>query len=352
MVNWVEAQKPILHWLVHRAGLRQQTIEIEPGTVMTMWVPQEKATKKRAVVPEASKTTTENNSDKRRRGEAAEKPVVVLVHGFAAEGIVTWQFQFGALASEYDVYVPDLFFFGGSTTDVADRSPGFQAECLAAALDRLGVERCTAVGFSYGGMVAFKMAELRPDLVTSLVISGSVYAMTDSISKATLTELGFASSSELLLPASIEGLKALLSVTMHKKLWFPEFLYRDFLEIMFSNRKERSELLEGLVISNKDAKVPSLNQVRQNEQEIWWSSLDLFNTVVLNYLQRILLLWGENDNIFNLELAKNMKEQLGEKAALESISNAGHLLHIERPCIYNCHLKNFLALVNSENTKN
>ena len=30
---------------------------------------------------------------------------------------------------------------------------------------------------------------------------------------------------------------------------------------MFNNRKERAELLEGLVISNKDAKVPNLEQV-------------------------------------------------------------------------------------------
>ncbi|XP_074585881.1 uncharacterized protein LOC141841599 [Curcuma longa] len=331
MVNWVEAQKPLLHWLVHRAGLRQQAIEIEPGTVMCMWVPKHKAFKKKAVVvPEAAATKSVAPPASLATAAAAaagEKPAVVLVHGFATEGIVTWQFQFGALTSQYDVYVPDLLFFGGSTTASADRSPGFQAECLAAALSRLGVERCTAVGFSYGGMVAFKMAERWPSLVTSLIISGSVFAMTDSIGKATLDQLGFASSSELLMPESIKGLKALLSISMHKKLWFPDFLYRDFLEIMFSNRKERAELLEGLVISNQDAKVPTLDQ-------------------------RILLLWGENDNIFNFELAKNMKEQLGEKATLESIENAGHLAHVERPYVYNLHLKKFLELVNSEDAKN
>ncbi|XP_065010664.1 uncharacterized protein LOC135640290 isoform X2 [Musa acuminata AAA Group] len=342
MVNWVEAQKPILHWLVRGAGLRQQTIEIEPGTVISMWVPKEKvmANKKKAtnkeVVPDLSSDGSRDEEEdkrkkkKKQRGKEKEKPAVVLVHGFAAEGIVTWQFQFGVLVNQYEVYIPDLFFFGESTTAAADRSPAFQAECLAAALDKLSVRRCTAVGFSYGGMVAFKMAELRPDLVRSLVVSGSVFAMTDSISRATLDQLGFASSSELLMPESIKGLKALLSVSMHKKLWFPDFLYKDYLEVMFSNRKERAELLEGLVISNKDAKVPSLDQV---------------------CVQRILLLWGENDNIFNLELAKDMKEQLGEKAILQSIKKAGHLLHVERPCAYNRHLKKFLALVKDEGTE-
>lgn len=98
-------------------------------------------------------------------------------------------------------------------------------------LRKLGIEKCTVVGFSYGGMVAFKMAELYPDLVRALVVSGSILAMTDSISDATLHSLGFGSSSELLLPTSVKGLKALLSVAAYKKLWFPDRLHKDFLEV-------------------------------------------------------------------------------------------------------------------------
>ncbi|MED6164937.1 hypothetical protein PIB30_094936 [Stylosanthes scabra] len=52
---------------------------------------------------------------------------------------------------------------------------------------------------------------------------------------------------------------------------------------MFSNRKERSELLEALEISYKDINIPILSQ-------------------------RIHLLWGENDKLFNKELAYEMKE--------------------------------------------
>jgi pimeloyl-ACP methyl ester carboxylesterase len=82
------------------------------------------------------------------------------------------------------------------------------------------------------------------------------------------------------------------------------------------------------------------------------SNLSLSLTRVLHlHRQKILLLWGENDNIFNIELAMTMKEQLGEKAMLQSISKAGHLVHIERPCVYNQHLKEFLAYVNAESPK-
>ena len=321
MVNLVEAQKPLLHFLIKWAGLRQHTVDVDgAGTVLTFWVPKDKVPGNNSTVaPEEKQSETSKSQGVRR-------PSVVLVHGFAAEGIVTWQFQVGALAKHYDVYIPDLLYFGGSTSPSTDRSPGFQAECLVAALGKLGVERCTVVGFSYGGMVAFKMAESRPDLVRSLVVSGSVVAMTDSISDATLERIGVRSSAELLLPESVKGLKALLSIAAHRRLWFPERLHRDFLEVMFTNRKERAELLEGLVVSNKDATVPVLPQ-------------------------KILLLWGHNDNIFNIELAKTMKEQLGEKTMLQSIDKAGHLVHLERPCVYNQRLMEFLAYATAEACK-
>ena len=219
MVNLVAAQRPMLHGLMKMAGVQPYTVEIEPGTVMSFWVPVEtlKKPKKKGEKPEPP--------------AKPNKPVVVLVHGFASEGIVTWQFQVGALSKKYSVYIPDLLFFGGSITDKTDRSPSFQAECLVTGLRKLGVERCTVVGFSYGGMVAFKMAEQHADLVESMVVSGSIIAMTDSISQTTLQGLGFSSSSELLLPTSVKGLKALLSVAAHKKLWFPDRLHKDFLEV-------------------------------------------------------------------------------------------------------------------------
>uniref|UniRef100_A0ACD5VQ75 Uncharacterized protein n=1 Tax=Avena sativa TaxID=4498 RepID=A0ACD5VQ75_AVESA len=331
MVNLVEAQKPLLHFLVRLAGLRQHTVDVDgAGTVLTFWVPKDKVPKNKSTVreitPEAAAGTSNKAPAAARTEAKEERPAVVLVHGFAAEGIVTWQFQAGVLAKHYDVYIPDLLYFGGSTSPSTDRSPGFQAECLVAALGKLGVERCTVVGFSYGGMVAFKMAESHPELVRSLVVSGSVVAMTDSISETTLERIGVKSSAELLLPDSVKGLKALLSIATHRNLWFPERLHRDYLQVMFANRKERAELLEGLVVSNKDATVPVLPQ-------------------------KILLLWGENDNIFNIELAKTMKEQLGEKTMLQSIDKAGHLVHLERPCVYNRLLKDFLAYVNAQAPK-
>ncbi|XWS67908.1 hypothetical protein CRYUN_Cryun04dG0045100 [Craigia yunnanensis] len=64
---------------------------------------------------------------------------------------------------------------------------------MAKGLKKLGVERCPLVGFSYGGIVGFKMTEMRPDLIDSMVVAGSVMALTDNISIATLQRIGFSS---------------------------------------------------------------------------------------------------------------------------------------------------------------
>ncbi|THU72003.1 hypothetical protein C4D60_Mb04t07510 [Musa balbisiana] len=317
MMNWVEVQKTLLHWLARRAGLRQQTVELESGTIMNFWVP-------KAKVITMKKGSACNSREKEEEKKKKKKPAVVLVHGFAMDGIMTWQFQVGSLVDRYDVYVPDLLFFGGSATETPDRSPAYQADCLAAALGRLRVRRCTVVGFSYGGVVSFKLAERWPDLVSSLVVSGSTFAMTDSLSSTIVKRLGVSSLAEFLLPVSVKGVKALFSAATYRKLWFPNCFHRDFLEVMFTNRKERAEMLEALVISNQEASVPQLQQ------------------------ERILLLWGESDNIFNLELVKNIKAQLGEKVTLKTIENAGHLVHLERPCVYNRCLKEFLVLIHPE----
>ncbi|KAJ8486588.1 hypothetical protein OPV22_019073 [Ensete ventricosum] len=255
MMNWVEVHKTLLHWLARRAGLRQQIVELESGTVMNVWVP------KANVITKKKGTACDNSREEEEEKE--KKAAVVLVHGFAMDGIMTWQFQVGSLVDRYDVYVRDLLFFGGSATDATDRSPAFQADCLAATLGRLGVPRCTVVGFSYGGVVSFKLAERWPDLVTSLVVSGPTFAMTDSLSSTIVERFGVSSLADVLLPVSVRGVKALFYAATYRKLWFPNCVHRDFLEVMFSYRTEKTEMLDALVVSSsqEEANCPSLQQV-------------------------------------------------------------------------------------------
>uniref|UniRef100_A0A804QA03 AB hydrolase-1 domain-containing protein n=1 Tax=Zea mays TaxID=4577 RepID=A0A804QA03_MAIZE len=316
MVNLVHvAKKQLVQRLAKMAGLRQRAVDVDDaGTVISIWVPKDKL----PAGPTAEEMETERRKKETKRNGG--RLSVVLLHGFAGDGILTWVLQVVALARHYDVYVPDLLFFGGSVSPAgADQTPGFQAECVASALRRLGVERCVAVGFSYGGFVAFKMAEADPALVVSVVATGSLVYMTRSTSEAMLRRLGAASFAEFLLPNDVAGLKSLFAAGTYRKWWLPDRVLSDYMKLMIFNRKERTQLLEGLVVSDEDAAV-----------------------VVRSYRQEILLLWGDNDSIFNMELARSLKEQLGEKATLRSIAKAGHLVMLERPRVFNGCLREFL----------
>ncbi|KAG2298345.1 hypothetical protein Bca52824_034817 [Brassica carinata] len=222
------------------AGVVPYTVEIEPGTKMNFWIPKETLKKSK-------------KSDKNSKVEPKKptKPAILFIHGFAAEGI----------PKNTQIYIPDLLFFGGSYSDKPDRSPSFQAHCLVKSLRILGVEEFVLVGFSYGGMVAFKIVEEYPEMVRAMVVSGSVLAMTDTISESNLNRIGFKSSADLLLPTSVKGLKTLFALSVHRPMWFPNRLFKDFIEVMDTNRKEKAELLEGLVTSsNEDVTIPRLQQ--------------------------------------------------------------------------------------------
>jgi len=64
-----------------------------------------------------------------------------------------------------------------------------------AGLRKLNVEKCVVVGFSYGEMAAFKMAEMYSELVQVVVVTGSVLAMTESMVSSALKDVGFSSCS-------------------------------------------------------------------------------------------------------------------------------------------------------------
>ncbi|KAJ8530181.1 hypothetical protein K7X08_037016 [Anisodus acutangulus] len=293
MGNVFVVMKPVLHGIMKAIGMTSELVEIEPGTTMHFWVPTDQTVH-----------TT--------------KPAVVFLHGFVANGIMTWLFQMFSLRTYFAVYVPDLLFFGDSISDRPERSTSFQAHCLAKGMMKLGVEKFSLVGLSYGGMVGFKLAQLYPHMVESMVMSSTVIELTESISNASLNNIGFTTWDEFLLPKTIFDLKLLLSIGSHNFPWFPQILYMDFLEVMFGNRKEKVELLKAFIVSDKDATPPK-------------------------YTQRIYLLYGDDDKIFNQTVSDIMKAKLGENTTVEYIKRAGHLVQLERPRTYNRCLKKFLS---------
>jgi pimeloyl-ACP methyl ester carboxylesterase len=98
-------------------------------------------------------------------------PAVLFVHG--QPGLGSDFDAVGALLVEdHRVLAPDRPGYGG--TELQPRSMAQNAEALAALIEQRDVAPATVVGHSYGGGIAVLLAVLRPDLVSGLVLVGSV----------------------------------------------------------------------------------------------------------------------------------------------------------------------------------
>jgi pimeloyl-ACP methyl ester carboxylesterase len=105
-----------------------------------------------------------------RQDGPRDAPALLLIHGNASSAR-WWDELVPLLTRFHRVIRIDLLGYGRSAKP-AGRSYALpdQARRAGAAMDRLGVERVVVVGHSSGGAVATALAELRPDLVTALVL--------------------------------------------------------------------------------------------------------------------------------------------------------------------------------------
>jgi 3-oxoadipate enol-lactonase len=94
-------------------------------------------------------------------------PAVCLIHGFPLNRLM-WRPQVGALtASGYRVITPDLRGFGASDAPDGPYSMDLFADDLAALLDHLGIMRVVFGGMSMGGYILLNILERYPEKVAA-----------------------------------------------------------------------------------------------------------------------------------------------------------------------------------------
>jgi 3-oxoadipate enol-lactonase len=101
--------------------------------------------------------------------EAGSGPAVLLIHGLGWDHSL-WNPTVERLAPHYRVIAADTRGHGGSDQPDGPYDMEMFARDYAALADALGISRVCVVGLSQGGMVAQKLALLRPDLVAALVL--------------------------------------------------------------------------------------------------------------------------------------------------------------------------------------
>lgn len=163
-----------------------------------------------------------------------DKPDLVMVHGYGGNSI--WQFlgQVGPLSKAFNLYLPDLLFFGKSYTKRSDRSEVFQAKCVVNGLKRLGLNRFSLYGISYGGYVAYRMAEMCQNEVDKVVIVSSGIVWTEDQKDELIYEKHERNALEILLPETTRDLRLLVNLSVYKfdpLKWVPDLILRKLLQV-------------------------------------------------------------------------------------------------------------------------
>lgn len=288
--NWLYRQS------FSKAGLKSTTTDLGEGTLMHCWVP---------------------------KVHSDSKPNLLLIHGVGANAMWQWSSFISPLLTHFNLYVPDLVFFGDSYTKRPDRSEAFQARCVMALMEAQGVVKTMNIaGISYGGFVAYSMATQFRERVDRLVLCCAGVCMEDKDMDDGLFKVKSVDEAiSILLPSTPEKMKELMRLTFVKPSFqrVPSCILNDFIHMMSAESyQEKKELILAL---HKDRKFCDLPRITQPT----------------------LIIWGEQDQVFPLELAHRLKRHVGENAQLEIIKNAGHAINIEKPKEVCKFMKSFLV---------
>lgn len=117
-------------------------------------------------------SATSNNGTVYDIGGPLDAPVLVFVHGLGLNRQV-WEGYLPRFAQRYRVLSYDLFGHGESADPRGMPSLMMFSEQIVALLDELGIDRCTIIGFSLGGMINRRFAIDHPDRLDAMVILNS-----------------------------------------------------------------------------------------------------------------------------------------------------------------------------------
>lgn len=252
------------------------------------------------------------------------KPVI-LIHGFGGS-MWQWEYQYLTLAQAHRVIIPDLIGSGLSDKPETIYSPEHLVQFFLKFMESLEIEHATLIGNSMGAGLAMAMALDHPESVDQLVLISGFPAQVEA-SVASPQYRQFLQYRPPLWLAKIGNRIAGRGTTerlLKEIVYQPELISGSIIERSFHNR-QRGEFLTPL-----------------------YSLLDHIDTWDERYGQRLaniphptLLLWGDHDRVFPLEVGKQVQKLLPQ-AEWHTIPDAGHIPQWEQPQIVNPLILSFL----------
>jgi pimeloyl-ACP methyl ester carboxylesterase len=238
-------------------------------------------------------------------------PAIVLI-GSLGTTLNMWEPQIAAFSVDHRVVAVDLPGHGGTPTPARPPTVASYAEEVIALLDAHGIDLFSVVGLSFGGAVAQVLAARHPHRATSAVIAASAPAFDAAFWRARA------------MAVRRDGMAAILDLTSRRR--FSETFrhaHPDVAAASYANSPPWTpRAMQRVVRRSRHSATRWLTRSERRR----WSSL------------------GADDVVTPPRLAREIARLIGT-ARLRVIPQAGHLVSLEEPELFNGAVRGHIAAV-------
>lgn len=236
------------------------------------------------------------------------KPYLLMLHGMGANARTNWSSQIKPLSKEFNLILPDLIYFGESTTASENYSVEFQVEQIHQALQKLGIRtKINVMGFSYGGLVAAMYNQLyQPEVNKLIILDGPVKFFSGQMADSLATMVGVHGMTNVIVPTSIIEFNGMTKAVMSRSYPATKNIKRKMIKYFFAPTK---------VIRDKQ-----MNYLLDHENKYQNYNYHLDKTPTL-------LIWGEKDGAVPVSVGKELHKAFPTTTQLLLFPKAKHDVH-------------------------
>ncbi|PIP95617.1 MAG: hypothetical protein COW00_00565 [Bdellovibrio sp. CG12_big_fil_rev_8_21_14_0_65_39_13] len=241
-------------------------------------------------------------------------PILIYIHGFGdnKDGFL-WP---AMLLKKYRVLMPDLPGFGDNPQNwQRNYSMDYSKACLWNWIEELDLGPCHVAGNSLGGALSIKLCLEHPEHFKTLTLidsAGFYYPHIPSL----LHE--YADGINLFQVTDEQTYQKLLAKLVHQPHKIPKPVARYLYQRIKSNHDWFGKMMNDLVGKDIDVNDPAVIAERS------------FNEKIKKLKQPVLILWGDCDGIFPVEIAETIHQSI-PKSEKYIFKKTGHAPQFEHP---------------------